>query len=119
MSHKPPDSYQCLSCPLYYLNKEELLTHLREANHPKGVYSTQSVSSVTPGAKKRIIKTPALETVGVYDDVVLLLEGVAVPEEGGAAVYVEQVAKPQDEVQTAISSIVEVGQGDLQEESLT
>ena len=120
VSHKPPNSYQCLSCPLYYLNKEELLTHLRDTNHPKGVYSTQSVSSVTPVIKRRTIKTPALETVetmGVYDDVVILLEGVAVPEDGGATVFVEQVAKPEDEVQTAISSIVEVEQSELHEES--
>lgn len=120
VSHKPANSYQCLSCPLYYLNKEELLTHLRETNHPRGVYSTQSVSSVTPVIKRRTIKTPALETVetmGVYDDVVILLEGVAVPEDGGATVFVEQLAKPEDEVQTAISSIVEVEQGELHEES--
>ena len=74
---------------------------------------------MTAVAKKRTIKTPALETVGVYDDVVLLLEGVAVPEEAGATVYVEQVTKPQDEVQTAISSIVEVEQSNLQKESMT
>ena len=121
VSHKPSNSYQCLSCHLYYLSKDELLTHLKETNHPKGVYSTQSVSNVAPVTKRRTIKTPALETVetvGGYDDVVILLEGVAVPEDGGATVFVEQVAaKPQDEVQTAISSIVEVEQGEFQEES--
>ena len=103
--HKPPNSYQCLSCPLYYLNKEELLTHLKKSNHPKGVYSTQSFSTVPPATRRKVVKTPALETpeaVGVFDDVVLYLED--------GAVFVDQVVQPQDEVQTAISSIVEVTQ---------
>ena len=115
-SHRPATSYQCLSCPNYYLTKEELLTHLKEASHPRGVYSSHSETSVLP--REREVNLPLMETVSVYDDVVLYLasEGVPVSEDDGLAVstvstvYVDQVVQPQDEVQTAISSIVEVDQ---------
>lgn len=56
-----------------------------------------------------------IETVNVYDDVVLLLAGEAVPVPGheteSHSVYVDQVVEQQpDEIQTAISSIVEIEQ---------
>ena len=93
--------------------EEELLTHLKEASHPRGVYSSHSETSVLP--REREVNLPLMETVSVYDDVVLYLasEGVPVSEDDGLAVstvYVDQVVQPQDEVQTAISSIVEVDQ---------
>ena len=54
-----------------------------------------------------------IETVNVYDDVVLLLAG-EVPVPGHQAethsVYVDQVVEQPDEIQTAISSIVEIEQ---------
>ena len=53
-----------------------------------------------------------IETVNVYDDVVLLLAGEAVPghEADTHSVYVDQVVEQPDEIQTAISSIVEIEQ---------
>ena len=81
-SHRPATSYQCLSCPNYYLTKEELLTHLKEASHPRGVYSSHSETSVVPGARE--VNLPLLETVNVYDDVVLYLASEGVPVSGVA-----------------------------------
>ena len=114
-SHRPPTSYQCLSCPQYYATKEKLLDHLREASHPKGVYSCQPTTEIAPVKQitedkdKVAINMSIIETVNVYDDVVLYLasEGVPGQDEVGP-VYVEQVVHAQDEVQTAISSIVEI-----------
>ena len=115
-SHRPQTSYQCLSCPQYYATKEKLLDHLREANHPKGVYSCQPMTEILPVKEitddkdKAAINMSIIETVNVYDDVVLYLasEVVSGHEDDVGPVYVEQVVHAQDEVQTAISSIVEI-----------
>ena len=104
-THRPRDSFQCLTCPLYFLTKEELLTHLKEANHPKGVYSSQTESPDKAVAKDNVdINMSIVESVHVYDDMVLYLASEGVPVHGDA----DESVYHQDEVQSAISSIVEV-----------
>ena len=84
-------------------------------NHPKGVQSSAQQDVVIQETKEKVgVNMSIIETVNVYDDVVLLLAGEAVPVvpevEGTHSVYVEQVVEQPDEVQTAISSIVEIEQ---------
>ena len=127
--HRPCNSYQCLSCPQYFLSKKSLLDHLKTSNHPKGVFSNQNKDVVIPVEEKcetltlsfmeSVEDTPA-EAATVYEDVVFYLPGQGVDSGGlcytedGQAVYVATAAAEevheQDEVQTAISSIVEIGE---------
>ena len=115
-SHRPPNTFQCLSCPQYFLSRQDLLEHLKLTNHPKGVQSSaQQEVVIQDETKEKVgVNMSIIETVNVYDDVVLLLAGEAVPVvpevEGTHSVYVEQVVEQPDEVQTAISSIVEIEQ---------
>ena len=100
-THRPADTFQCLSCPQYFLAKADLLQHLKLTNHPKGVHSASSQDVVIQQENKQKVgvNMSIIETVNVYDDVVLLLAGED---------EVHSVVHHQDEVQTAISSIVEI-----------
>ena len=40
--------FQCLSCPMFYLSREELLEHLRGSGHSKGVFSTSGRGPEVP-----------------------------------------------------------------------
>ena len=112
-THRPASTFQCLSCPQYYLSRAELLHHLKITNHPKGVHSASQQDVVIQDEHKEKVgvNMSVIETVNVYDDVVLLLAGEGVPVEDDEVhtVYqVDQVVHQQDEIQTAISSIVEI-----------
>ena len=116
-SHRPTVTFQCLSCPQYFLTRSDLLEHLKLTNHPKGVHSSsqQDVVIQEEEVKEKVgVNMSIIETVNVYDDVVLLLAGEAVPVPGHEtethSVYVDQVVEQPDEIQTAISSIVEIEQ---------
>jgi len=117
--HRPCNNYQCLSCPQYFLSRQGLLDHMQTSNHPKGVLSNQSKEVVIPVEEKcetltlsfmDSVEDTHTEVGTVYEDVVFYLPDETV-DSGGLAVYVatteaEEVHE-QDEVQTAISSIVE------------
>ena len=124
-THRPVTSYQCLSCPQYYSSKQQLLNHLKEAGHPRGVFSSgnsaqeSKIIQVANTINTSIVPVvETVETVSVYDDVVLYLATDDVPvDTDHAQVFVEQHVvqdhqevvhhRHQDEVQVAISSIVE------------
>ena len=114
-SHRPTNTFQCLSCPQYFLSRQDLLDHLKLTNHPKGVQSSsQQDVLIQDETKEKVgVNMSIIETVNVYDDVVLLLAGeavVPVPDVETHSVYVDQVVEQPDEIQTAISSIVEIEQ---------
>ena len=127
--HRPSSNYQCLSCPQYFLNKHSLLNHLKSNNHPRGVFSNQNKDVLIPVDDKcetltlsfmeSVEATPS-EVENVYEDVVFYLPDQNVETDGlcftddGQAVFVSHTVAEEvhehDEVQTAISSIVEIGE---------
>jgi len=118
--HKPSSHYQCLSCPMFYLSREELLEHLRASGHPKGVFSTASRGLEVPVEQETLTLSFMEEeeedrAPGGFQDVVLYLSDGLCYTEAGQPVYVAQEEEQEEEVvgrtevQSAILSIVETG----------
>ena len=121
-SHRPPTNYQCLSCPLFFLSKEDLLHHLKTSNHPKGVFSCPAEpvaplhleAGPGPGLEQVVLYLAAGEAGQVFlqqppaphqhtHQLFLAPDSAMLVESAGTA------GSPDTEVQTAISSIVEIG----------
>ena len=122
--HRPSSNYQCLSCPQYFLSKDLLLDHLKSSNHPRGVFSSQNKDVLIPLEAETLslsfmdsVENPPAQTESVYEDVVFYLSDQNIETiftEDGQAVFVTDTGADEvhkhDEIQTAISSIVEVGE---------